>query len=175
MKKDIIIGIVSVIVIVGALSYSGLNIYALDNLQLRMNRDGKFSFFYLGNRGSQLEVCNSLPFPASFYRYDIEIIYKSNKLGTFSTGGATIAPTSSSVIEGKLNTEKYQATLIYFLNFDTEFSGTNVPTIDVKNIRVNTKLDTSIIGVIPYSITREYSGIEFVNFMNQGSGSISCS
>lgn len=171
LKKETIVAIISSVVIVSTVAYSGLNVYAADNLKFRWNPDETFSFFALSK--GQLEVCNSFPFPVTIRGYDVELTYDVTKLGTFSTGSITISPLSSLLVNGKLETES-EIGLTYLLYLDSKLSGANVARINVDNLNVVTNIQTSFLGVIPYSITKEYSGYEFADLMNTKDNDFGC-
>lgn len=171
MKKETIIAIVSSIAIISTVAYSALNFYAIENLNFRWHEKEKFSFYSLSK--GKLEVCNTLPVFATLNRYDAQVIYQSNKVATFSTSG-TIPPSSSTVLEGKLDTSEFVPALTYLLYFDTELSGTDVAKFDVKQLRIVINMETRFLGVIPLSITKEYSAYEFVDLMNQQDSNFDC-
>ena len=173
IKKETIIAIISIIAIVSTISYSALNLYAVDNLRFSWYTKDFKLFSMTGD--SQLEACNTLYFPATFKKYDIEMTYQSNKLGTYSAVGTTLAPSSSSILNGKFTAGDFGEALVYLMYLDTEMSGTNIARIDARQLQVLTRLDTSFLGVIPFSITKEYSGLDFVKIMNQQDGNFGCS
>jgi len=173
MKKESIVAIISIVAIVATVAYSGLNFYAVNNLKFKWHTKDFKLFSMTGD--SQLETCNALPFPATFKKYDIELQYQSNKLGTYSAVGATLAPSSSSILVGKFTAGDFGETLVYLMYLDTEMSGNDIARIDARQLHVFTKLDTSFLGVIPFSITKEYSGLDFVKMMNQQDSNFGCS
>ncbi|MGI0010786.1 MAG: hypothetical protein ACREAE_05250 [Nitrosopumilaceae archaeon] len=123
---------------------------------------------------NQLEACSTLYFPVTFKKYDIEFIYQSNKLGTYSAVGTTLAPLSSSILNGKFTSGDFGEALVYLMYLDTEMSGNDIARIDARQLQVFTRLDTSFLGVIPFSVTNEYSGLDFVKMMNQEDGNFGC-
>ncbi len=171
MKKETIVAIASSIAIISAVAYSAINYYAIENLNFRLYGKEKFSFYSISN--GKLEACNTLPVPATLIRYDAEIIYQSNKLATFSTSGI-VPPLSSAVLDGKLTASEFVPALTYLLYLDSELSGLEVARFDAKQLRVVTNMETRFLGVIPISITKEYSAYEFVSLMKQDDNSFGC-
>ena len=172
MNKEKIVAIISSVAIVVTIVYSGLNLYAVDNLKFRWHTKDFKLFSMTGD--SQLEACNTLYFPATFRKYDIEMSYQSNKLGIYSALGTTLAPSSSSILNGKFTAGDFGEALVYLMYLDTEMSGNNIARIDARQLQVLTRLDTSFLGVIPFSITKEYSGFDFVKMMNQEDNNLGC-
>jgi hypothetical protein len=82
-----------------------------------------------------------------------------------------LAPHSASGISGKFVTDDKRVSQILFSSLDTAMSGSGQDArINIDNMQVITTLDTKVIGVIPFSITQQYSGQEFVDMMNQKTG-----
>ena len=54
------------------------------------------------------------------------------------------------------------------------FSGSAPERIDPRKIILVTQIDAPIIGVIPYSVTNQYSGLYFWDTLNGKIGEFSC-
>ena len=173
MNKHTIIVIVASIVIAAPFAYSAWNIFTLDNLELRSSQYGQFSFFEISN-GRAIEVCNPFPFYVSFDRLDITMFYQEDNEGTYSLPSSTIAPSALSAIEGSFRSESYSESQYTFLHMDSQFGGTVPIRLDPNQMFVITEIQTSILGLIPYSITNQYSAFDFRNMMNEEDRKISC-
>ena len=164
MKKENIVVIAAIIVIVATVSYGALNLYGVSMLELRGYEKGEFNFY--GLTKGKISICNNLPIPITFNKYDLQMIYKSNNLATFTISQTTLQPYSSSILDGKLHSEDFEWYLGYLLNLDSEISGMNINTIDATQFYIVANTYTTFLG-IPYSYTKEYSGYEFFDLMNQ--------
>jgi hypothetical protein len=167
VNKHTLIVIVSIVIIAATLGYSSLNLVFAKDLQFRWYQEGNFDLLSI-MFGGKIAVCNDSDHPASFQRYSFDIIYDGQSLGTFSTNGVVAPPHTSTMIDGKFSADDKRISQILFASLDTAFSGSGqAARIDVSKMSATTTLDTKIIGVIPFSITREYSGQEFIDMMNQ--------
>ncbi|MGI0004736.1 MAG: hypothetical protein ACREAX_05510 [Candidatus Nitrosotenuis sp.] len=167
VNRHAIIAIASIVIIAGTVGYSSLNLVFAKDLQFRWYQEGNFDLLSI-MFGGKLVVCNDSIYPANFQQYSFNMIYDGQNLGTFSTRGIAVSPHTSTTIDGKFITEDKQVSQILLSSLDTAFSGSGqAARIDVRKMSAITILDTKIIGVIPLSITREYSGQEFLDMMNQ--------
>ena len=167
VNRHTIIVIVSIAVIAATLGYSALNLVFANDLQFRWYQEGNFDLLSI-MFGGKLAVCNNSDYPTNFQQYSFNITYDSQSLGTFSVQGIDVSPHSSAMLAGKFSTDDKRVSEILFASLDTAFSGSGqAARIDVSKMSVTTTLDTKIIGVIPFSITHEYSGQEFLDMMNQ--------
>lgn len=165
VNRHVIVVIVSLIVIAGSLGYSSLNVISAKDLEFSWPRQ---SFDFLSVlTGKTLEVCNDSDIPATFSKYSFSIFYDENDLGTFSTGSGGLAPHTDGVIFGKFESKDNKISTLFLSFLDTEVSGTDVTRININKIKVITQLDTTVLGVIPFSITQEYSGPEFLESINK--------
>jgi len=172
MDKFTVIVIIASVIIAASFVYSILNIYAADQLQLR-GVDGEFSYYELISDGN-IEVCNSFPFYVNFNKFDIVPYIEGENKGTFSTLPITLSPFSSLIVNGTFKSDTYEEIQYYSLSFDTIFSGGGSERIDPSKLSVVTEIQTPIIGVIPYSVTKQYSGMDFWNIMNGNGGNFNC-
>lgn len=164
MEKNSAIVIIASAVIAFSFIYSAGNIYAADQLQLR-GVDGRFSYYEMVS-GGNIEVCNSFPFYVNFNKINIVPYFEGENKGTFSTLPITISPSSSLIVNGTFRSDTYVETQYLSLHFDTMFSGSGPVRIDPRKFSVVTEIQTPIIGVIPYSVTKQYSGMDFWDIMN---------
>jgi hypothetical protein len=165
-NRHTIIVIVSILVIVGSIAYSSLNLVSAQEMQFRWHRMGGFDFLSILVSG-KLEACNNSDYPATFRSYSFSMNYDGKHLGTFATDGAGAPSHSSVTVNGKLQSDDQRITQMFFSFLDTELGGTDVTRVDASKMKITTTLDTTIVGIIPYSITKEYSGQEFLQLMNQ--------
>jgi len=173
MNKHTVIVVIASVVIASAFGYSGWNIYAADQLQIKWTEEGRFSYFEMIN-DDDIEICNPLPFFVNFNRFDIVTFFDKEPQGTYSAFGTTIPPSSSSVVNGTFKSEVIVEAQYFFLHFDSMFSGTAPVRIDPTKFFVVTEIQTPIIGLIPYSVTKQYSGMDFWNIMNGKDGDFNC-
>ncbi len=164
MERQKIITIVSILVIIGAVSFSFLNIYALEKLELS-GIDNNFRFFVMST-DDKIKICNNSFLPANFNQFNIIIFYENKVLGTFMVNSASIMPYSVLEVDGKYKSDSYAQSQALFMTFDHMFMGSS-PTvrIDPQKLAVVTEFKTTIIG-IPYSITEQFTGFEFWNMLN---------
>jgi len=173
MNKHTTIVIIASIFIAGPFVYSGWNIFGADQLQFKGAEDGRFSYYgMISDR--EIIVCNTLPFYVNFNRINIVTFFEEENKGSFSTLPITISPLSSLTINGTFSSETFEEIQYYSLHFDSMFSGSAPVRIDPTKFSVVTEIETPIIGVIPYSVTKQYSGMNFWNMMNGNSSNFNC-
>lgn len=157
----------SIVVIVGTFGYSLLGVFAANNLQFRWHQIESFDLLTM-MIGGNLSVCNNSDYPATFRSYTLDLAYDGNPLGKFTTDGAAIAPHTSAMIDGKFSTDDKRVANILLLSLDTAMSGSGqAARINPENMEVSATVETTIIGLVPFPITQQYSGPEFVDMMNQ--------
>ena len=164
-NKHTIIVLVSIAIIVGSLGYSSISVVSAKDLEFRWPGN---SFDFLSVlTGKVIEVCNNTDLPVSFSKYSFSIFYDGNDLGTYSTGGGSFAPHTDGVVFGKFDAKDDRMSSLFFSFLDTEMSGTDVTRINTGKIKVITNVDTKILGVIPFSVSQEYGGQEFLDLINK--------
>jgi hypothetical protein len=164
MNKHSVIVIISILVIVAVAGNSIWNIYAVEQLQLSVN-DESFRFYQVMVDEDKFVVCNPFPFPVSFNQFYITVFFEGDVQGTFSIDRITIPPKSSQVLAGTFFTEDYSETQYLFMHFDHTFEG-NPIRIDPAKMTVQTEFQTPILGIIPFSVTNQYSSMNFWNMLN---------
>jgi len=165
LNKHSMIVIIASVVIASTFAYSGWNIYAVEQLQFSIADKEKFNYFDMVN-GAKVSVCNPLPFFVHFNEFNIVMILQGDEKGTFTVQGITLPPSSSLELEGKFRSETFEESQYIAMNFDGMFGGGVPVRIDPSNLAIATEIETPIIGVIPYSVTNQYSGFDFYNKMN---------
>ena len=155
-----IIAIVTIIVV----AYAGLDVYAVNTLQFRPHHGNQ----YLLSQTQlfiQSDVCNPSYFPASFNKYEINAFYKTISIETAEISGSTISPKTYEVLNGVFTLNKDAVIKLQTGNF----------TFDPNQAHVTTIVDAPIFGVIPFSVSKEYSGADFQQVVKNGvPGSFSC-
>ena len=164
MNKHTVIVIIASIVIAGTIGYSLWNIFAIYNIQIASAEEGKFTYFDL-MYNEKISMCNTLPFYVNIDKFEIVIFYDNENKGTFTANPVTISPQSSEIIEGEFRSEFFVDSQYLFLHLDGEFSGNQPIRIDPTKMFVLTNIDSPIIGIIPYTVSQQYTGFDFYNMM----------
>ena len=165
--------IIASIVIAVPFVYSFWNIYALENLQFRGADEGRFRLFDMINGGS-IEVCNPSGFFVNYNKFSIITFFEGNEKGTFTLEQTSISPMSSLIVNGTFQSETFSEVQYLALHFDSMFSGTAPERIDPRKIILVTQIEAPIIGVVPYTITNQYSGLFFWDTLNGKIGEFNC-
>ena len=173
MDKHSIIVIIASIIIAIPFVYSGMNIYAVNQLQMHGTDEGIFRFFDMINGGS-IELCNPSPFFVSFNKLSIVTYFDSYEKGTFSSKPISLSPLSSAVINGTFSSESFSEAQYLALHFDGIFGGSVPERIDPRRLVITTEIETPIIGLIPYTVTKQYSGLFFWETLNGDIGEFNC-
>lgn len=166
MDKYSLVAIASIAVIAGTIGYGFLNSYFAANLEFRWAGIEDFNLFSLVH-GGVFEVCNSSSFPVSFRQHTIQVINGNEIIGTFVLEGGQISSHSSKVFTGKFNSDSQTLAGVTALLIDTELQGTEVMRLDAKQVFIVTDTQTDILGVIPYTVSSQYSGYGYLDLMSQ--------
>ena len=164
MNKHTVITVVAIIAIVIPFAFSGMNIYAAEQIQYRWNDPGKFSFFELMNNG-RIELCNTQSYPTNFEIFEITIYYQGENKGTYKIENLEINSSEIKLEKGTFVSDNFIDTQRLFLVMDFQFDGGD-NRVDARHLFVNVSINTKIIGIIPYSIESQYSGFDFDQLMN---------
>jgi len=174
LNKHSIIVIIASFVIAGPFVFSAWNIFAVDQIQfLGKETAAGFSYFDIINNG-EINVCNPLPFQIIINKIDFVMFFEQKNKGIFSIQDATLLPSSITTLKGKFTSETFAEVQYLSMHFDGMFSGATPIRIDPSKFAIVTEIHTPIINVIPYSITKQYSGLDFWNMMNENKEKISC-
>lgn len=163
MEKQKIITIVAILVISGVVGFSFLNIYTLEKLDLS-GIDDVFRF-YETSTGGKFRVCNNSLIPASFNQFNVVVFYEDKVLGTLVVDGSSIMSNSILDVYGNYISDSYAQSQTLFMHFDHMFSNDSTIRIDPRKLAVETEFQTTIVG-FPYSVTEQYSGMEFWHMLN---------
>lgn len=170
MNRHTAVSAAAMAAIAAALSYSGASVLGAHELEYRWSGPGEFSFFALSNHGD-VELCNPVPFWASFGGLEIDTYYNSENHGTFSVGPAALGPLAGLTAPGTFKSGGIAAAQHIFMTMDYEFGG-GVIRLDPNKFVVVTSVHATILGVIPYTATEQISGFDFGQRM--GASSLSC-
>ena len=173
MDKHTAIVIVASIVIAIPFVYSGWNIYALEQLQIKGIEEDRFRFFDMIN-SETIEICNPMPFFVNFQEYNIVIFFNEANKGAYSIDSNTFSPFSSKIVNGTFSSDIFSEAQYLALHFDGMFSDSTPERIDPRQMKIITQIEAPIIGVIPYSIINQYSALYFWDELNEKIGEYSC-
>lgn len=173
MDKHTAIVIIASIAIVIPFSYSVWNIYALEHIQIRGTNDGGFRFFDMINSGD-IKICNSMPFFVNFHKLTIFTFFNEENKGGYSTTANTLYPLTSKIINGTFSSETFSEAQYLALHFDGMFSGSIPDRIDPRQLKIIIQIEAPIIGVIPYTISKQFSGLFFWESLNGEIGEFNC-
>lgn len=167
VNRHTIIVIASIMVIAGTVGYSSLSIFTANDLQFRWHSADSFDLFSM-MIGGNLLVCNNSDYPTAFRSYTLDLVYEEQSLGRLTTDGTALSPHTSTMVTGKFSTDDKRMANILLASLDTAMSGSGqAARINPANMEVTAMLETTIIGLIPFTITQQYSGQEFVEMMSQ--------
>jgi len=173
MDKHTVIVIISSIVIAGPFVFAGWNIYAAEQVQFAGIEQERFNYFDM-IYDTEIKVCNPNPFYVVVDKINIKMIFDQRDKGVLSIQKTTLSPLSTTTLEGKFSSETFEEAQYLAMHFDGMFSGTAPLRIDPNRFDIVIEISTPIIGMIPYSITQQYSGLDFWNMMNDKDGQFSC-
>jgi len=172
MNKHTIIVIVASVVIVASIGFSAWNIFSADYLQFKAVKQN-FSYFDFMNNG-KISMCNPLPLSASFNDVKISMIFDGRDIGVLDASDVFLEPNSETKIQGKFTSETAKEAQYLALHFDSMYNDVIPTRIDLEKMIVVTEIQTKIIGVIPYAIINQYSGLEFWKMMEDVDNKYSC-
>lgn len=165
MEKQKIISFIAIIIIIGTIGYSLLNVYALEQLEFG-GIDDSFRFFTFYTADGTINICNSSLLPANYNELDIQIYFEKKLLGTYVINSASIMPNSIFEANGEYSSESLEYSQTLFMHFDHLFSGSDdTIRIDPRKMDVVTQFQTTIIG-IPYVVSEQYTAFDFWNMLN---------
>ena len=172
MNKHIIIAIVASLVISAPFIYALWNFYAVNKLEIRWSKPEKFRYFYMSNDGD-ISVCNPLFLPADVNNIEIRLIYDKKEIGVFKTGPLLVTPNNITDVFGTFTSTSVAETQYLLLHMDGELLGEQPIRVDPNKMFVSQQMYTALLGMIPLKITKEYTGLEFMQMM-KGQKSFSC-
>ncbi|MCY4490208.1 MAG: thr operon leader peptide [Thaumarchaeota archaeon] len=164
MNKHTVISIVAIIVIIIPFLYSGMNIYAAEQLQYRWGDVERFSFFAMSNSG-YVEFCNPTPIWADIKNFQVDLFYDTNNLGTFVVDSVSTNPSSSTLLYGSFRSDVFVESQHVFMTLDFEFDDGDIR-LDPTKMYALVTISTPILGIIPYTTSTQYAGFDFDGVMN---------
>lgn len=163
MNRHTVITGIAITVIVIPFVYSGLNIYAVEQIQYRWSVTEKFNFFAMSN-GGNVEFCNTSPMWAHIKDLQIDLFYDMNNLGTFNVDTINVDPMSSTIQHGRFVSDGFVEAQHLFMTLDYEFDGGDIR-LDPTRMSVLVTMNTPILGLFPYDINSQYAGFDFDGIM----------
>ena len=173
MNKHTIIVIVASIVIIGSIGFSGWNIFASEQIQMKAIKEGYFSYFDLINN-EQVLFCNPSSLPASFKEIRISMIYVDKNIGVLHFSDVVLDSNSEMKKQGKFNSDDSKQIQYLALHFDGMYNGVIPTRIDSNNIMIVTEIDSPVLGFIPFTTVNQYPGLEFWSLMNNQNADYNC-
>ena len=165
MNKHTVITIIAIIAIIIPFAHSGMNIYAAEQLKYGWEGPERFSFFEMSNN-ENVKLCNEVPYTANFKNFQITTFYDTKNLGTYNVENLTVEGNQLISKKGKFLSDYFIESQHLFMGMDFQFDGGEMR-IDPSKLFVLVSIDTPIIGVIPYTLTTQYTGFDFDQLMNQ--------
>jgi hypothetical protein len=152
-------------------SYIGNN-YALDNMQFRLREVGGFNFETLSSN-LKLDACNPTAFPAGFDKFTAVVYYRGSEFATMSVDGGSVMPYQSSTFDGRIRLSA-QIVSGLIIALAPAIGGEDTP-YDENDISLKMSVESSVLGLVPHSQTREFTFLEFQEFMStQDTGKYGC-
>lgn len=171
-KAGRVAGMAAIVVIVIVVGGFFANSYALNNLQFRISDVSEFDYASLSSK-VQMDVCNPSAFPASFDRFNAVIHYKGGDFASMSIDGGNVMPYQPARFDGKLGLEA-QTVSGLIVAFADAVAGQDTA-YNEDDISMTMTVDAKILGVMPYSQTRDFTFSEFQQVMSlQQTSSYSC-
>jgi hypothetical protein len=160
-KKYALVGVIVAIVFV---SYVGLDVYAVNNLQFRPHH-GQQTIISETQLTIKSDACNPTYFPSTFAKYEIIAFYNSDEIEKATITGSTLSPKSAAILDGIFSINKETVTKI----------GKENATFDPTKATIITSVDAPIFGFIPYTVDKKYPAQEFENrIKNPPPGTFDC-
>ena len=168
MNRHALVAAASSAVIAGSLAYAAAGAAALDGVQFKWA--GKESFGYVAMvNGGYLDVCNPSPVPVRLDSLSIDVLYRGGDFGSFEAEGGIIGPGQSASLpgEGRLHDPGVGILATYM---DTEAGGADLARFDSGDVSAVATASTLVVGVVPFSVERMYTGDELGRAMDGLSG-----
>jgi hypothetical protein len=146
-RKYATVGIIVAVVLV---AYIGLELYAVNSLQFRPHH-GQQVIISDTQLGIQSEACNPSYFPATFTKYKIIAMYKSEEIENATIDGVTLSPKSAAILNGVFSINKETAARV---------ANESLP-FDPAKASITTSVYAPIFGIIPYTVDTKYSAQDF--------------
>ncbi|HKU50453.1 MAG TPA: hypothetical protein VJP79_10915, partial [Nitrososphaera sp.] len=138
------------------------NSYALDNMQFKVNDVSEFNFASLTS-DVNLEACNPTVFPASFDRFSAVVHYKQGEFARMNVNGGMLMPYQAAPFNGELKLSAQTVSGLVIALADA-VGGKDSP-YNEGDITLTVTVDARVLGIAPYSQTRQFTFSEFQQFM----------
>jgi len=137
--------------------------YALGNMQFRIREVSDFDFTTLSST-VRLDACNPTAFPAGFDSFSAVVQYQEAEFARMNIEGGSLMPYQSSTFDGKL---KLSAEIVggLIIALADEVGGKDTP-YNENDIALTITVDAKILGLVPYSQSREVTFSEYRQFMS---------
>lgn len=168
MNGHSLVATVASAVIVGSAVYALLGTAALSDVQFKWASEGDFGYVSLIN-GGRVEICNAWPLPVRLDSLEINTLYQGRDFASFSAKGGIIEASSSGVLLGEGESLGSEASVLS-MYMDSGAGGASSARFDYNDIEATATLHTLVLGLIPHSVTREYSGVGFFDVMDGEAG-----
>lgn len=165
VDKYAVITIIAIITIAITVIYSGLGIVAASNIILEWADENNFKFFEMTNN-KDIIICNPLPIPVTFNQIQIGVFYEGNERGVLTIPGTVLEP-GKNIVDSIFVSEHFAGNQYLMMEFDAQLTGTSTIRHDLRQLILVVNIDTPILGVIPYSTSHQYQGLDFMEMMNQ--------
>ena len=151
---------VALVVLMAALFASN---YALNSMQYRLASVSAFDYTSLTSQ-VKLEACNPTAFPAGFDRFSAIVDYRRSEFARITIDGGSVMPYQSSTFDGELKLSAQTVSGLIIALADA-LGGTGSG-YDENDISLKMTVDAKVLGIMPYSQTREFTFVEFQQFMS---------
>ena len=173
MNKHTIVVIVASIIIIGSIGFSGWNIFASEQIQMKAIKEGYFSYFDLINN-EQVLFCNPSSLPANFKEIRVSMNYVDENIGVLHFSDVSLNSNSEIKKQGKFYTDDSKQIQYLALHFDGMYNGVIPTRIDSNSIMIVTEIDSTVLGFIPFTTVNQYPGLEFWSLMNDQNADYNC-
>ena len=139
------------------------NDYALSRMQFRVNDVSEFDYTSLTSKVA-LEACNPTAFPAGFDRFSAVVHYKEGEFARIRVDGGAVMPYQSSTFNGELRLSAQTVSGLIIALADA-VGGKDSP-YNENDITLTVTMDAKVLGIMPYSQTKEVTFSQFQQFMS---------
>lgn len=172
MNRHAVITMIALVIIAGSLGYTTMGVLALEDVQVRWNQRSSFDFLTMLN-GGIMEICNPSFMQLRLDGVAVIVTYQHDEIGRFVSDRHMIGPNEQVEVAGRGETGGV-ATRILSSYIDAELSGGDLARINDDMIGVKMEMDTTILGVVPVTIEKQYTGQEFQDMMDDRLGTYTC-
>ena len=173
MNKHTIVVIVASIIIIGSIGFSGWNIFASEQIQMKAIKEGYFSYFDLINN-EQVLFCNPSSLPANFKEIRVSMNYVDENIGVIHFSDVSLDSNSEIKKQGKFYADDSKQIQYLALHFDGMYNGVIPTRIDSNSITIVTEIDSMVFGFIPFTTVNQHPGLEFWSLMNNQNADYNC-